>query len=210
LCCHARWRSRGKRRSLPETTHCRCCGVEFVRTNPKQEYCSNTCRARAQGRRHVRNEGDRRRAREWAREHRDANRLREREWARRNPDLRRAKAHRRRARDASANGFWTQDEWLALVAAHWNACAYCGRFVQLTVDHRVPLARGGSNWIWNLLPACGRCNRRKSSRTEREYREELEREKVPPSQISERPALADLFGYDGPATMGWRGAAQPL
>lgn len=204
------WRSRGKCRSSPGTTSCRCCGVEFVRANPKQEYCSDSCRARAQGRRHVKNDGDRRRGREWARQHREENRAREREWTRRNPERRRAKGHRRRARAAHAEGFWTHDEWLGLVASYWNACAYCGRFVQLTVDHRVSLSRGGSNWIWNLLPACGRCNRRKGSRTEREYRQELRREKESHSDAAERVTLADPFGYDGPATIGWRGAAQPL
>jgi hypothetical protein len=28
-------------------------------------------------------------------------------------------------------------------------------------DHRIPLGRGGSNLIANILPACRRCNRRK-------------------------------------------------
>jgi 5-methylcytosine-specific restriction endonuclease McrA len=209
LCCHAKWRFRGKRRSPQETVACLCCGVRFVRTNPKRDYCSPKCRARAHGRRHVKNDADRRRGRDWARQHRQANRIRERDSARRNPERRRATAHRRRARVVSAKGFWTQDEWLALVAACWSACAYCARFVALTVDHRVPLKRGGSNWVWNLLPACLPCNRRKGSRTEREYKEEIRSEKTAQTatewELTEGP-----FGYGVPATMGWRGAAQPL
>lgn len=37
----------------------------------------------------------------------------------------------------------------------------------------MPLARGGSNSIDNILPACGRCNRRKHLMTEEEFRARL-------------------------------------
>lgn len=41
-------------------------------------------------------------------------------------------------------------------------CAICGKFVpytEFTVDHIVPLAKGGSNDLSNLQCACGVCNR---------------------------------------------------
>lgn len=47
----------------------------------------------------------------------------------------------------------------------------------LQVDHRIPLARGGSNSIDNILPACGRCNRRKHLMTEAEFRARLAAER---------------------------------
>lgn len=41
-------------------------------------------------------------------------------------------------------------------------CYYCGLrtnpFATFTIDHIVPLARGGSNDLRNLVPACRRCN----------------------------------------------------
>jgi len=47
-------------------------------------------------------------------------------------------------------------------------CWYCHEelnpFRDFTVDHVVPLARGGSNHIENLVPACGICNMRKGAR----------------------------------------------
>ncbi len=41
-------------------------------------------------------------------------------------------------------------------------CAYCGSLAQ-HVDHVVPLSRGGSNFIGNMLPACAACNETKHS-----------------------------------------------
>jgi len=49
--------------------------------------------------------------------------------------------------------------------------------VILHADHRTPLARGGSNAIDNILPACAPCNLRKSRMTEPEFRARLAAEK---------------------------------
>jgi 5-methylcytosine-specific restriction endonuclease McrA len=49
--------------------------------------------------------------------------------------------------------------------------------VLIEIDHRIPLTRGGSNLIDNILPACRRCNRRKGTMTEEEFRGFLQREK---------------------------------
>lgn len=52
----------------------------------------------------------------------------------------------------------------------WNSrvekgvCHYCGRHVgreNLTMDHIVPLARGGRSVKGNLAPACKTCNNKK-------------------------------------------------
>jgi len=50
-------------------------------------------------------------------------------------------------------------------------CEYCHaserwQYVQFTVDHVVPLARGGTDDLGNLALACFHCNRRKSNRLE--------------------------------------------
>lgn len=38
-----------------------------------------------------------------------------------------------------------------------------------TIDHVVPLSRGGSNDIANLVPACEGCNRKKGAQTPLEW-----------------------------------------
>lgn len=45
-----------------------------------------------------------------------------------------------------------------------------GRVRAATLDHRVPLSRGGTWKLSNLACACEPCNRRKSDATEAEYR----------------------------------------
>jgi 5-methylcytosine-specific restriction endonuclease McrA len=55
---------------------------------------------------------------------------------------------------------FTGSEWLALVAACGGRCLRCGDLasLDLTVDHIVPLALGGTNTIENIQPLCSACN----------------------------------------------------
>jgi len=49
-------------------------------------------------------------------------------------------------------------------------CVYCGATkVPLQMEHLTPKARGGSNRVTNLAPACERCNQRKGNRTAAEF-----------------------------------------
>ena len=53
-------------------------------------------------------------------------------------------------------------------------CLYCGgrqRMDLMDIDHRTPLARGGSNDRRNLQLLCRTCNLRKGTRTDREFRQ---------------------------------------
>ncbi len=120
-------------------------------------------------------------------------------WARQNPEKLRVKHQRRRCRERGAPGDFTEAEWLDLVAKHDYRCAYCGIAARLTVDHRVPLFWGGSNYIQNILPACIRCNKRKAYRTEDEFRAEF---------AAEGGLRTDLVLSTRTARMERRGAVQ--
>lgn len=41
---------------------------------------------------------------------------------------------------------------------------------ELTKDHLCPTSRGGVDFIWNIVPACFRCNRMKNNMTVEEFR----------------------------------------
>ena len=72
-------------------------------------------------------------------------------------DPKRLKKERERARELRATGWWK-----ALVAR--GECHYChGKFPpkSLTLDHVIPLARGGTSVRGNVVPACAGCNRDK-------------------------------------------------
>jgi len=49
-------------------------------------------------------------------------------------------------------------------------CFYCGSVGGLLeVDHKIPISRGGSNEISNLVTSCRHCNRQKRNKTPSEY-----------------------------------------
>lgn len=90
-------------------------------------------------------------------------------WKDANPDSRHAHDVKRRALEKGALGSFTGVEFAELCARFDGACAYCGVKERLEADHNVPLSRGGSNDITNIVPACGTCNRRKHTKTADEF-----------------------------------------
>lgn len=56
-------------------------------------------------------------------------------------------------------------------------CHYCGQNVpatELTMDHIVPIARGGKSTRNNLAPCCKTCNNRKKTMLPMEWEEYME------------------------------------
>ena len=93
------------------------------------------------------------------------------------PGVLRAKSSAYRARARAAEGHFTSAEWRALVDSYDGRCAYRGEAGPLQVDHRIPLSRGGTNAIDNVLPACRTCNTQKGQMTETEFRARLDAER---------------------------------
>ena len=88
-----------------------------------------------------------------------------------NPDKYRTYAHKRRAAEKNAPGAHTDEQWLKVVCSFGGGCAYCGaKGVHLTRDHDIPLVRGGSNNIENIVPACRSCNSSKGTLTGDEFK----------------------------------------
>jgi len=73
------------------------------------------------------------------------------------------KAHRR-ALKMNCKGVCTAEQLKERIAFYGGKCAYCvsGKFE--SIDHVIPLARGGTNWPSNLRPCCRKCNSSKGAR----------------------------------------------
>jgi 5-methylcytosine-specific restriction endonuclease McrA len=94
----------------------------------------------------------------------------EREYTRRyreqNPDRAVVWDQRKRAKRKAAPGVGiNKDEWKAIKDKYKNHCVYCMKpFKRLTMDHVVPLAKGGEHSPDNIVPACKPCNNSKHAR----------------------------------------------
>jgi len=160
--------------------------AEGIRARNRDWYRRNLTRRRESKRRYYVNNADELRAKQ-----RSQNRRRYaadpraaldyyKQWRERN--LERARAYVRvsgnKRRAASAGRHFTFAEWEELLRHHAGHCAYCGSIERIEADHRIPLCRGGSNEISNILPACRHCNRRKHRKTEEEFRALLQAERA--------------------------------
>lgn len=100
----------------------------------------------------------------------NADRIRtyQREWLQSRPTYGAERAHKRRARLAANNVFLVTDKDMAQLYA--SPCFYCGSRDIIEADHVIPIHRGGTHSIGNLVPACRTCNRSKGSKTITEWR----------------------------------------
>ena len=80
-------------------------------------------------------------------------------------DIRKDPAHvareRAKARELRQTDWWRQQ-------VQRGVCHYCGQSVppaQVTMDHVVPVARGGRSTRGNVVPACRACNKTKKALT---------------------------------------------
>lgn len=55
-------------------------------------------------------------------------------------------------------------EWYAAIEAFGSVCAYCGSATKLTIDHVVPISKGGQHRVGNVVPSCQSCNSSKGDR----------------------------------------------
>jgi 5-methylcytosine-specific restriction endonuclease McrA len=81
-------------------------------------------------------------------------------------DLKRERAKARQLR--------TSQWWKRKLAK--GACHYCGQVTpprELTMDHIVPVARGGRSTKGNLVPACKQCNNKKKQLLPMEWEDYL-------------------------------------
>lgn len=85
-------------------------------------------------------------------------------WWLKNPERFAIINRRRQHRRKNAEGDYSIEDWQAILKANNSKCACCGVEGNLTVDHIIPLSKGGTNNPENLQPLCRSCNSRKNTR----------------------------------------------
>jgi 5-methylcytosine-specific restriction endonuclease McrA len=100
-------------------------------------------------------------------------------WAKANPEKKNAQTQRRRAMKRGNGGSYTAAEWQTLVEKYNYTCLRCGKQepeIKLTIDHVLPLSKGGNNTIDNIQPLCKQCNSTKNAKFI-DYRKQYEKDR---------------------------------
>lgn len=58
----------------------------------------------------------------------------------------------------------TAEDWLEICKQHKNRCYYCKKRKVLTLDHVIPISKGGLHVKENIVPACRSCNSKKKDK----------------------------------------------
>lgn len=59
----------------------------------------------------------------------------------------------------------TAAEWLSIQDTYKHKCVYCGERKPLTMDHIIPVSKGGNHVKENIVPACHSCNAKKYNKS---------------------------------------------
>lgn len=151
--------------------HCSKCGVTY-RKPRNAAYCKPCWAAYYAARRRADPERHRDCVRRCKAKYKAKYQAAENERYRRHPEKKAQKNAASYARRKGDVGDHTYKEWLAQLRAFGHRCAYCRARLTRTTrsrDHAIPLSRGGSNDISNIVPACRSCNSRKGARTAHEF-----------------------------------------
>lgn len=97
------------------------------------------------------------------------------EWQKENRPLTQLYWHRhdnRKRENTPEDELLTKQEWEQILEQYHYSCAYCGAVgIPLTIDHVIPVSRGGKHSKDNVVPACEHCNKSKSAKTPTEWRQ---------------------------------------
>lgn len=67
-------------------------------------------------------------------------------------------------KQAVVEGDLTTEQWIGIKSVHNQKCAICKKETKLTLDHIIPLSKGGKHTASNIQPLCKSCNSRKGNK----------------------------------------------
>jgi 5-methylcytosine-specific restriction endonuclease McrA len=102
---------------------------------------------------------------EWGRNNKDKRIIAKNKWRAKNKELTNHYTKSYIYRRKGAEGSHSLEQYKAKLEAYQGMCAYCGVNKADTKDHVLPLSKGGSNNIDNIVPACLSCNSSKRDKS---------------------------------------------
>ena len=170
-CWHEAWYSESINLSRTKKC-CLYCGSEFsaVTYLYKTSYCSNTCRGKHNAENRVKRVFCRQCGVEFETPNAHFNTCPS--CARENM-LKKVKRRNRYIRylaRGAAGPYHNNSEWEKLLRRHNGKCAYCGERPAEHKDHIIPISKGGTDAIGNILPACRECNLSKGNKLLAEWK----------------------------------------
>lgn len=106
--------------------------------------------------------------REWARNNPEKVKAKAAKHLKLHPEMNAAKSQKRRARERNCKTFFVTKK--ELTRLYNQPCNFCGSKEDPTLDHCIPLIRGGDHSIGNLQTLCRPCNSGKRHKTNMEWR----------------------------------------
>ena len=89
-----------------------------------------------------------------------------RSWLKNDPERMKLYSQKSRAKKQGVKIIdFTYYQWIELIEEYKHCCAYCEKhFMDLTIDHVIPLSKGGNHTKSNIVPACFKCNVEKGTK----------------------------------------------
>jgi 5-methylcytosine-specific restriction endonuclease McrA len=163
-----------------KTKACQICGKEYQPTNGRQKYCTECAPAAAAKKQKVSrakwNRAHREKEKAYSAKYREENAEKVKatvaKWCKENPERCAVMFSKRRAlkyANTPLDQMLMSTEWLVVLAEAAGHCHYCDQVAKLTIDHVIPLSRGGKDSKDNIVAACLHCNTSKGNKTLEEW-----------------------------------------
>ena len=134
---------------------CILCGKTFIPRKVHQKYCLNKCDAK----------------KAWKKKNWDKVLEWQRNWFKRkrieNPERFRQFVRNRKSRIKAGKGKITLLQWEKVKKKQNYICLYCRKKepeIKLTIDHIIPITKGGKHSIENIQALCSSCNSKKNNK----------------------------------------------
>lgn len=109
-------------------------------------------------------------ATEWNRSHKERRKITKNKWRANNKELTNFLCRMYQYRRKGASGYATPKQVKELYDKYLGLCVYCNFNKASSLDHIIPLKKGGINNIENLAPACISCNSSKRDKLLSEWK----------------------------------------